>query len=287
MPLPEPDLIRAVLLFATPLLVAAIGELIVERAGIVNIGVEGMMLMGAAAAWMANATAGPSLGVMAGVVGGACLAGLFAGVVLLAGADQIVTGTGINLLSLGLTGLIYRAAQARIAHGGLTMLEPMWMTAAATVLVATVWVFLARTRAGLELASIGESPHAADTAGVPVNLRKLYAVLFGGACAGLAGAYLSTMRVGGFTENMTEGQGFLALAIVILGRWHPVGVLAGGLLFGLVRAYADRLIVGGRYPADVAGLFGILPYAVSLVALAGVAGRPRAPAALGRPFVRG
>jgi len=142
------------------------------------------------------------------------------------------------------------------------------------------------TRRGLELTAIGESPQAADSSGVAVNRRKFFALMFGAACAGLAGAYLSTMRVQGFVENMTEGQGFLALAIVIFGRWHAGGILAAGFFFGVVRAMATAMETRGGYGGAWLFLFKITPYAVSLLALAGVAGRSGSPAGLGRAYVR-
>jgi simple sugar transport system permease protein len=149
-----------------------------------------------------------------------------------------------------------------------------------------VWAYFRFTRAGLEHAAIGESPEAADSAGVSVQLRKLGAILFGAACAGLAGAYLSTMRVWAFTENMTDGMGFLALAIVIFGRWSAWGILLAGLFFGLVRAGVDALNVSRFARADLENLFNMLPYALSLAALAGLAGRSPAPAALGKVWAR-
>jgi simple sugar transport system permease protein len=280
------ELLRAVLLFATPLLVAAIGELVVERAGVVNIGIEGMMLAGGVGAWLGNAYLGATVGVVGGIVSGMSIALIFAVVVLVFSADQIVTGTGINLLALGLTGLLFRRFEGGVDEMALRVIAPLWLAAVVPVLAGAVWVFIAYTRAGLELVAVGESPAAADAAGVPVTRRRLYAILFGGACAGLAGAYLSTMRVRGFAENMTEGLGFLALAIVIFGRWNPWWVAAAGLFFGLVRAYAERLIIQGGFQSYVSPLFQMLPYVVSLMVLAGFAGRSRGPTGLGRPYVR-
>jgi general nucleoside transport system permease protein len=280
------EFLRAVMLFATPLLVAAIGELVVERAGVVNIGIEGMMLAGAVGAWLGNVYAGPAAGVAAGVASGMIAGLVFAAVVLAFAADQIVTGTGINLLALGATGLLFRRFEGTAGEIELRVIAPAWLALVVPVLAAALWVFFTYTRAGLELVAVGESPAAADAAGVAVNRRRLAAILFGAACAGLAGAYLSTMRVRGFAENMTEGLGFLALAIVIFGRWNPWWVLAGGLFFGLVRAYADRLIVRGGFQGHVSPLFQMLPYVVSLMVLAGFAGRSRGPAALGKAYAR-
>jgi simple sugar transport system permease protein len=263
-----------------------VGELVVERAGVVNIGVEGMMLAGALAAWVGNGYFGPAWGLVGSVLAAAALAIVFAAAAIGFGADQIVTGTGINLLALGATALAYKRLDAPMAERTVTAINPAWMAWVALVMLAGAWAYLRYTRGGLELVAVGESPEAADAAGVGVRRRRVGAILFGAACAGLAGAYLSTMRVQGFVENMTEGQGFLALAIVIFGRWHAGGVLAAGLFFGLVRALANLLETHSGFAGPSLQLLKIVPYAVSLLALAGVAGRSRAPAALGRAYVR-
>jgi simple sugar transport system permease protein len=153
-------------------------------------------------------------------------------------------------------------------------------------MLALAWAFLGCTRWGLELSTLGEAPEAADSAGVEVNRRRLWAILAGAACAGVAGAYLSTVRVQGFVENMTEGEGFLALAIVIFGRWHPGGILLAGLFFGVVRELAHVMETRPGFSGATLQLFKIVPYAVSLLALAGVAGRSGAPASLGRNYER-
>jgi ABC-type uncharacterized transport system permease subunit len=284
--LPGIDVLQPALLFATPLLVAAAGELLVERAGVVNIAIEGMMLAGALAAWIANGYAGATAGFLAAVAAAILLALLFALASILFAADQIVTGTGINLLAFGATALAYKRISNAMAAKTITPINPAWMMLAAALLLAFTWFYLSLTRRGLELTAVGEAPQAADSAGLPVNRRKFLALLFGAACAGLAGAYLSTMRVQSFVENMTEGQGFLALAIVIFGRWHPGGILIAALFFGLVRAIANSLEIKSGFSGASLQLFKIIPYAVSLLALAGVAGRSGAPAALGRPYVR-
>jgi general nucleoside transport system permease protein len=186
-------------------------------------------------------------------------------------ADQIVTGTGINLFALGATGLVYQRQEELAVRAS----SPAFMAAFVPMLAVGLWFYFRRMRGGMELEAIGHAPEAADAAGIAVNRRKLAAICFGGACAGLAGAYLSTMRVSQFTENMTEGQGFLALAIVIFGRWNAVGIVLGGLFFGVVRAYAgyDKLLK-------------MLPYLATLAALAGAAGQGKGPRALGKAYVR-
>jgi simple sugar transport system permease protein len=254
----------------------------------VNIGVEGMMLAGALAAWVCNGYFGAAWGIAGSILAAAALAGIFAAASVGFGADQIVTGTGINLVALGATALAFKRLDGPMASKTVAPISPAWMAWLALAMLVATWAYLRFTRGGLELIAVGESPDAADAAGVPVRRRRVGAILFGAACAGLAGAYLSTMRVQGFVENMTEGQGFLALAIVIFGRWHAGGVLAAGLFFGLVRALANLLETRGGAGAGASlQLLKLVPYAVSLLALAGVAGRSRAPAALGRTYVRG
>src|SRR4051812_11683536 len=280
------EILHATTLYATPLLVAALGELVVERAGVVNIGIEGMMLTGALAAWVANGFWGPGWGLLAAVLAAAVLAALFALAILTFAADQIVTGTGINLLAFGATALAYKRLDPVMAQRTISAINPVWMMGTAVALLALTWVYFRFTRGGLELIAIGEAPEAADAAGLGVDRRKQVALLFGAACAGLAGAYLSTMRVQGFVENMTEGQGFLALAIVIFGRWHAGGVLSAALFFGLVRALANTLETRTGYAPGTLQLTKLLPYTVSLLALAGVAARSGAPANLGRPYTR-
>jgi simple sugar transport system permease protein len=207
---------------------------------VVNIGIEGMMLAGALAAWAVDAWLGRAAGIVAAVLAAWALALPFALATLRFAADQIVTGTGINLLALGITGMIYRLLPDSFGDR-VAGIDQRWLVIAAPILGALVWAFFRFTRAGLELGAIGEAPQAADTAGVPVWRRKFYAILFGSACAGIAGAYLSVMRDRTFTENMTDGVGFLALAMVIFGRWHAGGIVAAGLFFGLVRALANHL----------------------------------------------
>lgn len=283
---PWMEILQAAMLFATPLLVAALGELVVERAGVVNIGIEGMMLAGALAAWAVCAIAGPAWGTLAGMAAAVALALLFALAILRFAADHIVTGTGINLIAFGVTALVFKKIDPLLAERKVVGISPWWMTAVAVTLALAGTLLFWFTRRGLEWTAIGEAPHAADSAGIPVMRRQLSAIVIGGMCAGLAGAYLSTMRVVGFVENMTEGQGFLALALVIFGRWTPLGVLAAGVFFGLVRALGNVLEIKSHLPGAGVQLFKLLPYVVSLLALAGVGGRSGAPAHLGRPYLR-
>ncbi len=280
-------LIPAALYFATPLILAGLGELVVERAGVVNIGIEGIMLTGALGAWAVCGWHGPAAGILAAILAAVLLAIPFAIATLAFAADQIVTGTGINLLALGITGMAYKLVPEEMARR-VVGIDARWAIALTPFLALIVWGYFRFTRSGLELAAIGESPQAADTAGIAVNRRKCCAILFGAACAGLGGAYLSIMYNRSFTENMTDGRGFLALAIVIFGRWHAAGVVAAGIFFGLMQALANVIETrsGAAFSPATLRLFGMLPYLASLAALAGVAGKSGAPADLGHAYIR-
>ncbi len=296
------DLLVATLRLAAPLLFAALGELLVERAGVLNIGIEGMMLVGACSAFaVAVATGSPAAGLTAGAAAGCVLAAVFAFFAVHRGADQIVVGTALNLFAAGATGLL-----ARSLYGGAAPTAPAvpafapplasvpWVgpvlfaqpapIAASLLLAVLVALFLSQTRAGLRLRAVGESARAADTEAISVAGTRAGAVLVGGALAGIAGAALPLVQSNTFTEGMTAGRGFIALAIVIFGRWRPVGVLAAALFFGLASAAQFRLQARGialPYPVVL-----MLPYALTLGVLAFAAGRAQAPADLGRPYRR-
>ena len=279
----------AALRIATPLLLAALGELIAERGGVINLGIEGGMLSGALAGAMGSMIAGPWIGLAAGIAAGLVVAGVFAAVAIGARADQIITGTAVTLGAIGLTGAASRwwfgaagagldvPTLAPVGIGALSQPAPTWVAAA---LVPVVWWLLFRTRAGLALRAAGEAPATAHALGVRVRLVRTGAVLAGGALAGMAGATLVLAQVGTFAERMTAGRGFVAIAIVVLGRWHPGGVLLGALLFGGLTAlqYVFQAL-GLAVPYQ---LFLMMPYLLTLVALAGAAGRTQAPAGLAR-----
>jgi ABC-type uncharacterized transport system permease subunit len=284
---------------ATPLLLAATGETITERGGVINLGIEGSRLAGALAAALGAAAAGPWAGLASAALAGAVLAALFAAVAIGARADQIITGTATTLAAVGLTGAIFRSTQG---GGALTLstlppvsvpgladlpvLGPAFFrqplpTYLAVLAVPLVWWVLFRTRWGLALRAVGEAPTAARAAGVRVRTIQATATIIGGAFAGLAGATLVLAQVGTFTERMTAGRGFVAIAIVVLGRWHPGWILLASLLFGAATALQYLLqAMGLAVPYQ---LFLMLPYLLTLVALAGAVGGVRSPAALGKP----
>lgn len=285
---------------ATPLVLAATGETITERSGVINLGLEGTMLAGALAATMGATAWGPWSGVACAIVAGMLLAAVFALLAVGARADQIITGTAITLAAVGLTGTIYRQAYGfggaglsiptleSVAIPGLSQIPVLGTalfdqpapTYLALLSMPLVWWVLFRTRLGLALRATGEGAAMARAAGVRTKLIRTGATIVGGGFAGLAGASLVLAQVGSFTEGMTAGRGYVAIAIVVLGRWHPGGIALGALLFGAATALQYLLqTLGLDAPYQ---LFLMLPYLLTLLALAGAVGRVRAPADLGR-----
>ncbi|HEX2288525.1 MAG TPA: ABC transporter permease [Gaiellaceae bacterium] len=311
-----PALLGATLRYATPLTYAAIGGMFSERSGVVNIGLEGMMLMGAFfAVWGADKTGSWELGLLIAMASGVVLALVHAVFCIHLRADQIVVGTGINFLALGITGYlfvdIYGAEgtptdipEISTAHLGFlgsipdlqigsvefggTFLEEIfgdldlmiWLSFA---LLIVSYIVMFKTPIGLRIRSVGEHPRAADTVGISVYGVRYAAVLVSGALAALGGAYLS-LSLGLFDQNMTGGRGFIALAALIFGNWRPFGAFAACLLFGFSSALADRLPEYFEQGSSTPLLFNALPYVLTLIAVAGVIGRSTPPAAIGRPY---
>lgn len=287
--------LAAGLLLATPILLAALGELLVERTGVLNIGVEGMMLVGAfAAAVVAEATESAGAGALAGGLTGIGAAMLFAWAALRLGADQIIVGAAINLIALGGTGALYRGLYGTtgsalvlptlptFAVPGLRFVlgEQNLLVYLALALVPMLGVLFGRTGLGLRLRAIGDHPQAAASLGYSVRRYKTAALLVAGLLAGLAGATLTLAATNTFVEGVTAGRGFVALAVVVFGRWSPWGALAGALLFGLVSALQFQLQAADlALPHQVALM---LPYVVTLGILVTVPGRAVAPRALGQ-----
>ncbi len=272
----------AALMTATPLLLAALGELVVERAGVLNIGLEGMMLAGCFVAFVTCETSGrPELALVTAPIAGAAFALLFAWLVVFLRVDAVVAGTALTLLAIGATAagrdLLYgRTGDALLVAPLPRLLLPV----AALLLVPALAFFLFRTRPGLRLRACGENAEAARALGVPVPRIRTLALCFGGAMAALAGAHLCLAQARTFVEEMTAGRGFVALAVVVCGRWRAGGVLVAALLFGAVGALQFQFQARGS--AVPYQFFLVLPYAVTLLVLAGVAGRSRAPAGLNR-----
>jgi simple sugar transport system permease protein len=296
------DLIASMLVFATPLVFASLGGIFSERSGVVNIGLEGMMLMGAFwGIYGADKSGSWVVGLLFAMAFGGLLATVHAVFAIQLRADQIVSGVAVNFLALGITGYFF----VQLYHGenipagvskipdvnipwieNLSFLGPaighlnlmIWISFA---LVILTYVVLFRTPIGLRIRACGEHPRAADTVGISVYGIRYGAVILSGMLAALGGAYLSIGFVGTFNENMTAGRGFIALAAVIFGNWRPFGAFAAALLFGFSTALAYRLPV---YSGSAATLFQMLPYVLTLIAVAGVIGRTVPPAADGRPY---
>jgi ABC-type uncharacterized transport system permease subunit len=297
-------LIAATLRFATPLTFAAIGGIFNERAGVINIGLEGMMLSGAFFGIWATVWSGSWLvGLIFAVIAGGSLALIHAFFSIHLRADQIVIGTAINFLALGLTGYLFRYIYgtsgtpsdiSRIpdVHLGFVKDIPfigdifgqlslmIWLMFALLVLA---WLVLFKTPTGLRLRSVGEHPKAADTVGISVFKVRYAAVIVSGMLAALGGAYLSIGFTGTFNENMSSGRGFIALAAVIVGKWNPFGAFGACLLFG----FGSALSIPLQREADIsANLVSTLPYLLTLIVLVGVIGRSVGPAAVGRPYTK-
>jgi ABC-type uncharacterized transport system permease subunit len=276
------EFLAATLRISTPLLLAATGELVAERGGVLNLGIEGTMLIGALTGALASPVLGPTGGIAAALLAGAGCGMIVALVSIVARADQVITGTAVTLGAVGLTGAIYRATLgAGGVHAPIPTLSAPWMPSLIGVLVVPcVWWAVYRTRWGLGLRAAGEDPAAAAANGVAVTRTRMTAVVFAGALAGFAGATLVLAQIGSFAERMTGGRGFVAIAIVILGRWEPVGVLGAALLFGALQAL-QFLLQGMGFDLPYQ-LFLVLPYLLTLLALAGLVGKAKAPAGLGR-----
>ncbi|MCC7441945.1 MAG: ABC transporter permease [Bdellovibrionales bacterium] len=274
----------------TPLLFAALGGLYSERSGVVNIALEGKMLVGAfAAAAVALATHSPWLGAAAGAGAGALAGVAYALFVIRWRADQIVAGTAINFLAIGLPPFLCKVlydstgGTPSLALSDRFTFEPVALVALALLLT---WFWMRRSRSGLWVQFAGEHPQALDAAGVGVNRTRWMAVLMGGVLAGVGGATLSISLSSSFTREMSAGRGFMALAALILGKWRPLPTAAACVLFGLADAMQIRLQgvkLGGGAPIPTQ-FIQILPYVVTILVLAGVVGQSRAPKALGLSF---
>jgi ABC-type uncharacterized transport system permease subunit len=305
-------LVSLTLVFMTPLVFASIGGMFSERSGVVNIGLEGMMLMGAFfGAWGADRTDSWVGGLAIGVLSGALLALVHAVFSIHVRSDQIISGTAINFLALGITGYLYNDIYGDKGTPGdlpgvpnvnlswLGSIPPRTlgrfledsfngtslMTLLALGLVVVSYVVMFRTAIGLRIRSCGEHPRAADTVGINVYAVRYASVTTSGALAAFGGVFLSIGYVHSFTENMTAGRGFIALAALIFGNWRPFGALGATLLFGFSSALAPQLENVESW-ANYSTLFAALPYLLTLIAVAGVIGRSIPPASVGRPYVR-
>ncbi len=290
---------------STPLILGALCGLIGERSGIINIGIEGQMLMAAFLAFLANVYLGRllplgitlPLAVLVGVLTGALIGVFLAWMSVTLKMDQIIGGTVINTLALGLTGYFYVTGLttmgklqpiplgplADIPLVGPVLFSNPPITYITIILVFVVQFGLFRTVWGLRTRSVGEHPSAADSVGINVHRTQYINVALAGAFAGLAGAYLTLEAVGSFERSMTNGRGFIALAVMIFGRWTPLGAWGAALLFGFFTAFQTQLQLSGTF--DIPPQFiGMLPYVLTIVVLAGFGGRARPPAAVGEVY---
>jgi simple sugar transport system permease protein len=294
-------LLASIMVTATPILLASIGELVVERAGVLNLGVEGMMITGAIAGFIvAVHSQSPVLGFLGAALGGAGLSLLFALLTQVLLSNQVATGLALTLAGLGLSSLLgqpyvgIRAPTlpaldipllADIPFLGPVLFQHDAMVYAGLLLCAGTWAFLRYARAGLILRAVGENHDAAHALGYKVMRIRTLAILFGGACAGLGGGYLSLVRVPQWTEGVTAGAGWIALAIVVFASWRPGRLLVGAYLFGGIGALQLNL-QAARAPIPVE-LLSMAPYIVTiltLVALSAGKGARGAPGSLGKPF---
>ena len=296
---PLTDFLDASVRSATPLLLAALGETVAERSGIINVGLEGAIIAGCLAGLAAATSFGPEAGLLIAGLAGVAIALIFVIVAIGLAADQIITGTALTMLGLGLTSTLYRVVYGdagaalsapTLAPIGIPLLDQLPVigralfrqplpTYIAAALVPAVWWWLYRTHSGLAVRATGENPDAARASGLSPRRVQAIAVLFGGLCAGLAGGTLVLAQVGTFAEGMSAGRGFIAIAIVALGRWNPVGAAIAALVFGMASALQflfQALALDVPYQLVLA-----LPYVLTLIALALATGSYRAPAALG------
>jgi general nucleoside transport system permease protein len=299
------SLIASMFVFSTPLVFAAIGGMFSERSGVVNIGLEGMMLMGAFwGVYGADKAGSWAIGLLVAILAGGLLALVHAVFAIHLRADQIVGGTAVNFLALGITGYfffqLYHGQEVPVGVSTIPRVRIPWvdhlhflgpavgrlnlMVWLSFLLVLVSYFVVFKTPVGLRIRACGEHPRAADTVGINVYAVRYGCVVTSGVLAALGGAYLSVGFGGGaFAENMTAGRGFIALAALIFGNWRPFGTFYAAILFGFSTALAYRLPV---YSSSAATLFQALPYVLTLVAVAGVIGRTVPPAADGKPYVK-
>jgi simple sugar transport system permease protein len=288
--------------YAIPLVLAALVGVIGERSGVVNIGIEGQMLVAAFAGFFAAAYSGSLVvGVLAGIGSGLILGGFLAWTTVKWRMDQIIAGVVLNIIATGITSFYYKPGKllpglmpsfdvpllSQIPLFGRVFFTGTSIFATLAILAALVVHFgLFHTRWGLRTRSVGEYPSAADTAGINVERLRLINVTLAGSLAGCAGVYLSMDASSSFERNMVAGRGFLALAIMIMGAWRPLRAFVMAIFFGFINAVASQLQQSGNFDVPPQ-LTGTLPFVVTIIVLAVAAGRVRAPGAVGQPYIKG
>jgi general nucleoside transport system permease protein len=288
---------------ATPYLFASIGEMFGQRSGVLNLGVDGMMLMGAFFAFfVTRLTGNPWYGLLAAIIVGAGMGLMMAVISVTFQAVQGISGIGVYLFGLGMSDLLFQKwignvetisgfppinipVLSQIPYIGPIFFQQSLMVYMAYALVPIAWFVLYRTTMGLKIRAVGENPAAADSLGVSVTRTRYATVILGGTLAGVAGASMSIALLNVFQQNLTSGIGFIAVALVYFGGWRPFGVLFGALLFSMVNALQVWMqVLGVPIPSDIAIM---LPYILTIVVLVFSAGRVRAPSALTKPYERG
>lgn len=296
-------LLSASIRLSVPILFAALGGMYSEQSGVVNIGLEGIMLVGAFAGVVGSYFTGSYwIGALVAVLSGILIAALFALITVKIKINQIVSGVAINLLAVGLTSFFYRAlfgittvpitvkafepvnipVLSNIPVIGEIFFRQTILVYVAFILVPISYYIFYKTSVGLSIRTVGEHPMAADTVGIPVNKVRTICVLVSGALAGLGGCFLSLGQFNMFVDNMVSGRGFIAVAAVIFGKWSPKGVLMASLIFGVADALQIRIQMSGiSIPYQFLLMF---PYLLTVVAVTGIVGRTTSPKALGRPY---
>jgi simple sugar transport system permease protein len=305
--LPVVDLVRGTFIFALPLIFGSLAGALCERSGVVNVAIEGQLLAGAFGGALVGTIAGSAwVGLIGGIIGGVLISAMLAWFSIKYLVDQVVLGVVLNLFAVGVTGFIYEQVMRpdatkynqppKFEPFGIPLLKdipvlgPSIFTGniflfLAFILVAIVTIGLFRTRWGLRTRAVGEHPAAADTVGINVLRVRYRNVLLAGVVSGLGGAFFTLGLVGQFTKNMVGGKGFIALAALIFGRWNPIGALLASLFFGFADKLAGYLAsISSPIPSD---FLAMLPYLATILAVAGLVGRVRAPAADGKPYIKG
>ncbi len=289
---------------AVPFLLASLGEAVGQRAGVLNLGVEGVMLIGAYAAYYTSLESGSAaFGLLMGLVVGFAMGLVYAFITVVMHAEQGISGIGIYLFGLGFTDLLFQKQVGTPKKANkLEVKPPDWLVEntgragellfshtvliyVAFLLVPIVYWLMTKTTFGLNVRAVGENPQAADTLGVSVNGVRTAAILFGNTMAGLAGAALA-LEIGFFQQNLTAGRGFIAIALVYFGAWRPVGVMSGALLFGIVSSTVVTLQVHGVISGSVSSIAHMAPAVLTVIVLVVVSRRIGQPAALTKPFTR-
>ncbi|GAA4348279.1 ABC transporter permease [Microbacterium rhizosphaerae] len=304
---PVVGLLGGSLSLAVPLIFGALGGVIGERGGVVNVAIEGQFLLGAfTATILGSVTKNPFVGLIGAMIGGVLVAAVLAVFAIKYIVEQVIVGVVLNVLVSGLTGFLYTAVLAPNAGAlnspvpfkpvaipvlseipviGPVLFDQTFLVYLMYVTVAVVAWALYRTRWGLRLRAVGEHPQAADTVGIKVNPTRFWNLLLAGAIAGIGGAYFTLVSVPNFTKDMTAGLGFIALAAVIFGRWDPIRATLAALLFGFASNLQNLLnVLGTPIPSE---FMLMLPYVVTILAVVGFAGQIRAPAADGKPYIKG